>query len=51
MLFVGGSSRGRHPCVNVPSGFTTQNNVQLPLSVSFIGGQQKEAEALRVAKA
>ena len=33
------------------SGFTTQNNVQLPVSVWFIGGLYKEAEALRVAKA
>lgn len=36
--------------MNVPSGFTTQNSVQLPVSVSFIGGLYKEAEALRIAQ-
>ena len=38
-----------HPAVNVPSGFTRDNNT--PVSVQFIGGLYKEAEALRVAKA
>ena len=38
-----------HPAVNVPSGFTADNKT--PVSVQFIGGLYKEAEALRVAKA
>ncbi len=37
--------------MNVPGGFTTQNNVRLPVSVWFIGGLYTEAEALRVAQA
>jgi Asp-tRNA(Asn)/Glu-tRNA(Gln) amidotransferase A subunit family amidase/Asp-tRNA(Asn)/Glu-tRNA(Gln) amidotransferase C subunit len=37
-----------HPCVVLPNGFTSENT---PVSISFIGGLYKEAEALRIAKA
>jgi len=37
-----------HPVVVVPSGF---NEAGSPVSISFVGGLWKEAEALRVAKA
>jgi Asp-tRNA(Asn)/Glu-tRNA(Gln) amidotransferase A subunit family amidase len=37
-----------HPCVVLPNGFTNENT---PVSISFIGGLYREAEALRVAKA
>lgn len=37
--------------MNVQSGFTTQHNVRLLVSVWFIGGLYEEAEALGVAQA
>ena len=45
---VGATNLTGHPCVVVPNGFTDEGT---PVSVSFIGGLYRDADALRLAHA